>query len=184
MTRHIGAVGIVMSGQYMLSTTLLKTTSLARLQNSHNMNKVMVRHPSMSTRYDAHFWFPWTLASNRLLFWRIYPAGFNLGSCSPLHFSLHKMLSASVLASVFALASTLVGAAPTGNITASPPPQGGINTTANSSAPVYAPDSDFDYQSLSLALHQEYIELDLFVSNRVLLFCFESCMANLVFHFW
>lgn len=55
MTRHIGAVGIVMSGQYMLSTTLPKTTSLARLQNCHNMNKVMVRHPSMSTRYDAHF---------------------------------------------------------------------------------------------------------------------------------
>lgn len=93
------------------------------------------------------------------------------------------MLSASVLASVFALASTLVGAAPTGNVTASPPPQGGANTTANSSAPVYAPGSDFDYQSLALALHQEYIELDLFVSNRVFLFCFESCMTNLIFHF-
>ncbi|OXG26218.1 hypothetical protein C360_06819 [Cryptococcus neoformans Bt15] len=72
------------------------------------------------------------------------------------------MFSAPVLASVFALASTLVGAAPTGNLTASPPPQGGINTTANSPPPVYAPDSDFDYQSLALALHQEWIELDLF----------------------
>lgn len=169
MTRHVGALGIVMSGQCMLSTTLLKPTSY-----SSPAKLVIIRtwwcfdthrcRPAMT--HTSRF--PLTLASNRLLFWCIYPAGFTLGSGSPLHFSLHKMLSASVLASVFALASTLVGAAPTGNVTASPPPQGGINTTANASAPVYAPDSDFDYQSLSLALHQEYIELDLFVSNRVL----------------
>jgi hypothetical protein len=37
---------------------------------------------------------------------------------------------------------------------------GGLNT--NGSIPVYAPLSDFDYQSLALALYQEYIELDLF----------------------
>lgn len=40
--------------------------------------------------------------------------------------------------------------------------QGGVDTNATSPAPVYAPDSDFDFQSLSLALHQEWIELDLF----------------------
>jgi hypothetical protein len=32
----------------------------------------------------------------------------------------------------------------------------------NGSAPVYRPQSDFDYESLALALYQEYIELDLF----------------------
>lgn len=32
----------------------------------------------------------------------------------------------------------------------------------NGSAPVYRPQSDFDYESLSLALYQEWIELDLF----------------------
>lgn len=40
--------------------------------------------------------------------------------------------------------------------------QGGVDTNATSPPPVYAPDSDFDYQSLALALHQEWIELDLF----------------------
>ncbi|TQN70062.1 Protein rds1 [Colletotrichum shisoi] len=39
-------------------------------------------------------------------------------------------------------------------------PSGGIGT--NGSAPVYRVQSDFDYQSLTLALYQEYIELDLF----------------------
>ncbi|KAI3546321.1 hypothetical protein CSPX01_04400 [Colletotrichum filicis] len=39
-------------------------------------------------------------------------------------------------------------------------PSGGIGT--NGSAPVYRVQSDFDYQSLALALYQEYIELDLF----------------------
>lgn len=39
-------------------------------------------------------------------------------------------------------------------------PSGGLGT--NGSAPVYRVQSDFDYQSLALALYQEYIELDLF----------------------
>ncbi|KAH7347524.1 ferritin-like domain-containing protein [Plectosphaerella cucumerina] len=39
-------------------------------------------------------------------------------------------------------------------------PSGGIGT--NGSAPVYRVESDFDYQSLALALYQEWIELDLF----------------------
>ena len=40
-------------------------------------------------------------------------------------------------------------------------PQGGFGN--NGSEPVYAPLSDFDYQSLNLALYQEHIELDLFL---------------------
>ncbi|KAL2315253.1 Protein rds1 [Schizosaccharomyces pombe] len=39
-------------------------------------------------------------------------------------------------------------------------PAGGIDT--NDSSPTYHPFSDFDYQSLSLALYHEYIEYDLF----------------------
>ncbi|KPM45244.1 Protein rds1 [Neonectria ditissima] len=39
-------------------------------------------------------------------------------------------------------------------------PSGGIGT--NGSAPVYRVQSDFDYQSLALALYQEWIEYDLF----------------------
>ncbi|KKY17408.1 putative protein rds1 [Phaeomoniella chlamydospora] len=39
-------------------------------------------------------------------------------------------------------------------------PSGGLGT--NGSAPVYRVQSDFDYESLALALYQEYIELDLF----------------------
>ncbi|KAF5377113.1 hypothetical protein D9757_008788 [Collybiopsis confluens] len=39
-------------------------------------------------------------------------------------------------------------------------PVGGLGT--NSTPPVYAPLSDFDFQSLNLGLNQEYIELDLF----------------------
>jgi len=41
---------------------------------------------------------------------------------------------------------------------APPPPIGGVNPIN----PVYHVTSDFDFQSLSLALYQEYIELDLF----------------------
>jgi len=45
---------------------------------------------------------------------------------------------------------------------AAPPytPKGGLGT--NSTPPVYHPASDFDFQSLNLALNQEWIELDLF----------------------
>ena len=39
-------------------------------------------------------------------------------------------------------------------------PAGGLGT--NGSAPVYRPLSDFDFQSVALALYQEWIELDLF----------------------
>ncbi|CCM01932.1 uncharacterized protein FIBRA_04005 [Fibroporia radiculosa] len=39
-------------------------------------------------------------------------------------------------------------------------PTGGLDT--NSSSPVYQPLSDFDFQSLNLALYQEFLELDLF----------------------
>lgn len=39
-------------------------------------------------------------------------------------------------------------------------PAGGLGT--NGSAPVYTVQSDFDYQSIALALYQEWIELDLF----------------------
>jgi len=51
-----------------------------------------------------------------------------------------------------------------GNLTANETmpytPYGGLNT--NGTLPVYAPLSDFDYESLTLVLYQEYIELDLF----------------------
>jgi len=39
-------------------------------------------------------------------------------------------------------------------------PSGGLGT--NGSEPVYVPQTDFDFQSMSLALYQEWIELDLF----------------------
>ena len=39
-------------------------------------------------------------------------------------------------------------------------PSGGLGT--NGTAPYYHPQSDFDYESLALALYQEWIELDLF----------------------
>lgn len=52
----------------------------------------------------------------------------------------------------------------TGNLTKPEPmpytPAGGINT--NSTPPVYQAMSDFDWQSINLALNQEWIELDLF----------------------
>jgi hypothetical protein len=46
--------------------------------------------------------------------------------------------------------------------TAAPPPTGGVDVNATSPLPFYAPGSDFDFQSLNLALNQEWIELDLF----------------------
>lgn len=53
----------------------------------------------------------------------------------------------------------------TGNLTRPEPmpymPAGGINTSPDD-IPVYQAFSDFDWQSLSLALYQEWIELDLF----------------------
>ena len=39
-------------------------------------------------------------------------------------------------------------------------PDGGLGT--NGTEPVYKPQSDFDYESLAVALYQEWIELDLF----------------------
>ncbi|KAK4688958.1 hypothetical protein P7C73_g1170, partial [Tremellales sp. Uapishka_1] len=45
---------------------------------------------------------------------------------------------------------------------AHPVPAGGVDVSPNSTAPAYAPMSDFDFQSLNLALNQEWIELDLF----------------------
>ena len=59
---------------------------------------------------------------------------------------------------LFGLASVLTSvlAAP------APIPIGGQGVRPNDTAPVYAPMSDFDFQSLNLALNQEWIELDLF----------------------
>ena len=50
---------------------------------------------------------------------------------------------------------------PFANVSKPYTPAGGIGTS-NTSVPYYHPLSDFDYQSLLLALNQEYIELDLF----------------------
>ena len=68
------------------------------------------------------------------------------------------MLSKTLLA--FATAATAVLAAP--GPLAPPKPLGGANVTASSPPPEYKPMSDFDFQSLNLALNQEWIELDLF----------------------
>ncbi|KAJ7084868.1 Rds1 protein [Mycena belliarum] len=68
---------------------------------------------------------------------------------------LYKLLTSSV----FPIARTVSSASP-------PPgqapftPSGGLGT--NSTPPVYSPMSDFDFQSMNLALNQEWIELDLF----------------------
>ncbi|KAI0645960.1 Rds1 protein [Trametes meyenii] len=62
------------------------------------------------------------------------------------------MFSLSLLLALSAIAHIALGAPYT--------PSGGLGT--NSTPPAYKPLSDFDYQSLSLALYQEYIELDLF----------------------
>ncbi|EJF65563.1 hypothetical protein DICSQDRAFT_51824 [Dichomitus squalens LYAD-421 SS1] len=71
--------------------------------------------------------------------------------------------------------SAITPSVPTADVTYQPPaaptptavaglspytPAGGLDT--NSTAPLYRPLSDFDFQSLTLALYQEYIELDLF----------------------
>lgn len=41
-------------------------------------------------------------------------------------------------------------------------PTGGVDVSSDSPPPIYHTASDFDFQSLNLALNQEYIELDLF----------------------
>lgn len=41
-------------------------------------------------------------------------------------------------------------------------PDGGVGVRTNDTPPVYAPLSDFDFESLNVALYQEWIELDLF----------------------
>ncbi|KAI0744232.1 Rds1 protein [Daedaleopsis nitida] len=62
---------------------------------------------------------------------------------------------------MFALTAAVVFAAVAHVAVAAPyTPAGGLGT--NSTPPEYHPLSDFDRQSLSLALYQEYIELDLF----------------------
>ncbi|KAI0692744.1 Rds1 protein [Cerioporus squamosus] len=62
---------------------------------------------------------------------------------------------------MFSLANPIVLSALASAALAAPyVPKGGLGT--NSTPPVYNPMSDFDVQSLSLALYQEYIELDLF----------------------
>ncbi|KAI6102167.1 ferritin-like domain-containing protein [Pisolithus sp. B1] len=43
-----------------------------------------------------------------------------------------------------------------------PLPSGGVDVTPDSPPPVYRNNSEYDFQSLNLALNQEYIELDLF----------------------
>jgi hypothetical protein len=48
------------------------------------------------------------------------------------------------------------------NLTAPLPPAGGVDVNATAPPPDYMYKSEFDYQSLALALHQEWIELDLF----------------------
>ncbi|KAF5671190.1 rds1 [Fusarium heterosporum] len=76
-------------------------------------------------------------------------------------------LSTTVLASAIAPAPPPPGSydyPANGKLNAPQPapytPDGGVGT--NGSAPVYRVQSDFDYQSLALALYQEWIELDLF----------------------
>jgi len=64
----------------------------------------------------------------------------------------------NAVAALAAGAASLVAAAPT----AGPNPVGGVDTNATSPPPAYIPLSDFDFQSLNLALNQEWIELDLF----------------------
>ncbi|KAL7420270.1 hypothetical protein Q5752_005239 [Cryptotrichosporon argae] len=63
-----------------------------------------------------------------------------------------------MLASALAAAALLVPAlaAP------APIPSGGVGVRANDTPPIYHTMSDFDFQSLNLALNQEWIELDLF----------------------
>ncbi|KZT72231.1 hypothetical protein DAEQUDRAFT_736363 [Daedalea quercina L-15889] len=77
--------------------------------------------------------------------------------------STSAVSSASASSSVSASSSAASALASTGFNSSVPlpyTPSGGLDT--NGSLPVYAPLSDFDYQSLNLALYQELIELDLF----------------------
>ncbi|PPQ96315.1 hypothetical protein CVT26_005678 [Gymnopilus dilepis] len=74
---------------------------------------------------------------------------------------------APLIASLLLLTSFVSGWPAPSNSSSFPPlaqrpftPSGGLNT--NGSLPVYRPLSQFDFQSLNLALNQEYIELDLF----------------------
>jgi len=59
------------------------------------------------------------------------------------------------------LATLALGASQIASVPA-PIPMGGVGVRSNDTPPVYAPGSDFDFQSLNLALNQEWIELDLF----------------------
>ncbi|KAJ4495920.1 Rds1 protein [Lentinula edodes] len=69
--------------------------------------------------------------------------------------------STLLLSLISTVAFSLAAPAPSTSATAAPfTPSGGLGT--NSSPPVYSPLSDFDFQSLNLALNQELIELDLF----------------------
>jgi len=71
------------------------------------------------------------------------------------------VLASSTVASTNTTSSSFASGAPVATATVLPfTPAGGIGT--NSTPPVYAPLSDFDFQSLNLALNQEWIELDLF----------------------
>ncbi|KAF8988245.1 Rds1 protein [Cyathus striatus] len=78
--------------------------------------------------------------------------------------SLALALSATAVptvnVNVFGRQVVVDSSASASNDTLKPPPPGGL--TANFTPPVYAPMSDFDFQSLNLALNQEYIELDWF----------------------
>jgi len=99
-----------------------------------------------------------------------------------MHFSLAQAGGLFVLAVQASPAPSASGASPgvippgnppepinpypnTGNLTAPEPmpymPAGGVNVN-RTDIPVYQAFSDFDWFSLALALHQEYIELDLF----------------------
>jgi hypothetical protein len=67
------------------------------------------------------------------------------------------MLSKTLLALATAATAALAAPGPL----AAPKPAGG-NSNSSSPPPAYIPQSDFDFQSLNLALNQEWIELDLF----------------------
>ncbi|KAJ7646603.1 Rds1 protein [Roridomyces roridus] len=77
------------------------------------------------------------------------------------HFAtvLSTLLASSLPAS---LAAPGTPSSPSAQNTAPFTPAGGIGTAANATPPVYHPLSDFDFQSMNLALNQEWIELDLF----------------------
>ncbi|ORY23553.1 Rds1 protein [Naematelia encephala] len=64
------------------------------------------------------------------------------------------MLSTSLLPVLALIGGVLAAPAPI--------PSGGVGVRSNDTPPVYHTMSEFDYQSLSLGLYQEWIELDLF----------------------